>query len=153
MRLSTAERLLNYVRHGPGGCWLWIGGKTRGGYGKFQLCSKTCLAHRVAYELFIGPIDCGLQIDHLCRNRGCVNPEHLEPVTCRENLLRGNTLQAENSAKTHCPKGHAYSPENTYRHKDGRRVCKSCRRLADNQDGPRERRKLYKRAIRAGQHP
>jgi hypothetical protein len=130
-------------------CWLWTGGKARGGYGKFSSRGKTRLAHRYAYEQFIAAIPPGKQLDHLCRNRACCNPLHLEPVTCKENLMRGNTLQRENAAKTECPKGHAYTEENTYRYPDGRRRCIACRRIADNAEGPKVRRKLYKRELRA----
>lgn len=69
-----------------------------------------------------------MQLDHLCRNRGCINPDHLEPVTCRENLLRGQTFQARNAAKTHCPHGHGYDEGNTRFNKDGSRACRSCER-------------------------
>src|SRR5688500_12459342 len=99
-------------------CWLWQGPINRKGYGTFQI--KTPLgnwqpeyAHRVAYGLYKGPIPFGLSIDHLCSNRSCVNPEHLEAVTQQVNLLRGKTLQARNLAKTHCPKGHPYDEANT----------------------------------------
>jgi hypothetical protein len=82
--------------------------------------------HRVSYEAFKGPIPDGLTIDHLCRNRACVNPEHLEPVTMRVNCLRGESPAAVHARKTHCPKGHEYSAENTYRHKGNHRMCKLC---------------------------
>ena len=89
--------------------------------------------HRVAYEAAVGPIPEGLQLDHLCRNTLCTNPAHLEPVTCRENLLRGNTLQAANAAKTHCPYGHPYAGENlrVRRLKSGGlgRSCRECARV------------------------
>jgi len=72
-----------------------------------------------------------LEIDHLCRVRCCVNPDHLEAVTHRENILRGNTFAAVNAAKTHCPKGHEYTPENTRIHTGGRRQCIACSRAYD----------------------
>src|SRR5699024_1617461 len=85
------------------------------------------LAHRVSYETFAGPIPEGLDLDHLCRNRSCVNPEHLEPVTRSENLRR-SPLMARGQDKTHCPHGHEYSPENTRITKAGARACRTCER-------------------------
>lgn len=102
-------------------CWLWHGG-TGMGYGKLQKDGRMDLAHRVAYELFVGPIPEGLELDHLCRNHGCVNPEHLEAVTHQENTLRGIARPADNARKTHCPRGHQYS----HRDKTGRRHCRKC---------------------------
>jgi hypothetical protein len=86
--------------------------------------------HRLAYEVFVGPIPDGLQIDHLCRQRACCNPDHLEAVTCRVNLLRGDTITAREAATTHCPQGHEYTEANTYRRPDNpiKRDCKICRR-------------------------
>lgn len=106
-------------------CWLWTAGLNRHGYGQFKLNGRTRTAHRLAYEWLVGEIPEGLHLDHLCRVRHCVNPDHLEPVTCRVNLLRGETLQARNAAKTHCPQGHPYD-----RLRAGRRVCSICRRDA-----------------------
>lgn len=146
---TVVDRFWTRVAKQESGCWLWTGGKARGGYGKFRFANRTGLAHRFSYEQFIGPIPSGMQLDHLCRNRACCNPTHLEPVTGRENLLRGDTFQARNAAKTRCPAGHEYTPNNTYRYPDGRRRCIACRRASDNRDGPRERRKQYKRRIRA----
>lgn len=130
-------------------CWEWIGGKARGGYGKFVFRGRLCVAHRVSWERTNGSVPKGLQLDHLCRNRACVNPAHLEPVTCRENLMRGQTLQAANVRKTHCPQGHEYSVTNTYRYPDGRRRCIECRRVADLNPRAAVRRRDYKRSVRA----
>jgi hypothetical protein len=87
------------------------------------------MAHRWAYESEVGPIPIGLTLDHLCKVRRCVRPDHLEAVTLQENLLRGLTFQASNAAKTRCPRGHPYTAQNT-RHHCGSRHCKTCEWLA-----------------------
>ncbi len=112
------------------GCWLWSG-TTNFGYGIFWLQGKRfCRAHKFAYELFKGPVPAGLELDHLCRTRCCVNPDHLEPVTTRENTLRGNSFAGVNARKTHCPQGHPYSEENTYKNPayPNGRYCRQCER-------------------------
>lgn len=111
-------------------CWPWIGGSTRDGYGQFhpfRLRGKV-QAHRYAYELLVGPVPSDLTLDHLCRNRACCNPAHLEPVTHRVNILRGTGASARNLRKTHCAQGHEYTEENTYIRYDGRRECRVCQR-------------------------
>jgi hypothetical protein len=110
----------------PSGCWEWTAARLADGYGTFFDGEKVVLAHRWAYEHFVGPIPEGLALDHLCRNHGCVNPEHLEPVTWRTNTMRGETIPAAHAAKTHCPSGHAYDEDNTLRY-GGRRYCRACR--------------------------
>lgn len=110
-------------------CWLWRGSITGSGYGSFRLGGRAQAAHRIAYELMIGPIPEGLTLDHLCRVRNCVNPAHLEPVTSTENILRGEGPTALNARKTHCPQGHEYTPENTRTYKDRPgRDCLTCHR-------------------------
>ena len=111
-----------------GECWEWVAARTSSGYGNFNWLGKNKVAHRVSYELIKGDIPEGLDLDHLCRNRSCVNPEHLEPVTRRENLLRGDTIPAKHVKKTHCPKGHKYDEDNTYVCKNGSRHCRKCRK-------------------------
>ncbi|WP_396021799.1 HNH endonuclease signature motif containing protein [Bacillus cereus group sp. BfR-BA-01522] len=86
----------------------------------------------MSYEMLKGPIEEGMVIDHLCRNRKCVNPLHLEQVTQRINLLRGEGMSAENVKKTHCPQGHEYTEENTYISKAGSRYCRKCRAMYSN---------------------
>lgn len=113
------------------GCHVWTGALSDG-YGCFNLGDgkKSYRAHRFSYEMEKGPIPEDFVLDHLCRNRACVNPEHLEAVTSRENTLRGENFSALNARKTSCPKGHPYDEENTYITPDGTRQCAKCRRSA-----------------------
>ena len=123
MAKTVAERFWEKV-DATGVCWEWTASRNqRWSYGQFRLNERTCRAHRVAYELLVGPIPEGLDLDHLCRNRACVNPDRLEPVTRAENLRR-SPITTHN--RTHCPHGHPYSPENTHRDRHGMRFCKAC---------------------------
>ncbi len=110
------------------GCWIWIGSLGHHGYARFSLDDKTRLVHRVIYELLVGPIPEGMHLDHLCRVRCCVNPAHLEAVTCRENLMRGETPARRNAEKTHCVNGHLLDEKNTYRppSRPEKRQCRAC---------------------------
>lgn len=109
-------------------CWLWQGGLTSKGYGRFSVGRHgNVVAHRFAYELLIGPIPDGLVIDHLCRNRACQNPAHMEPVTNQVNVLRGVGPTAQLARRTHCTNGHEYTPANTYLRPDGGRRCVTCK--------------------------
>jgi hypothetical protein len=107
-------------------CWLWVGTRDQKDYGKFWNGTTAVIAHRYAYELLVGPIPDGLHIDHLCRVHRCVNPDHLEAVTNRENVLRGEGPTAINAAKTHCIHGHEFTPENTITNRLGHRWCRTC---------------------------
>lgn len=111
-----------------GPCWLWQRVPNGDGYGVVRIGNVQARAHRLAYFLLRGPIPPGLELDHLCRVRHCVNPDHLEPVTRRENLLRGINPFAINKRRTHCIHGHEYTPENTGRHPSGNRQCRACKR-------------------------
>jgi len=122
-------------------CWLWSAARTGAGYGVLAVAGKMLLAHRFAYELLVGPIPEGLQIDHLCRNRGCVNPAHLEPVTCQVNLLRGIN---RNRDKTHCWRGHEFTAANTRLTRNGR-TCKACDTLTQRERRHRKRDLLLQR--------
>ncbi len=106
-------------------CWLWTAGCNRGGYGQLSWDGRMVVVHRKVYELMVGEIPPGLVVDHLCRVRHCCNPDHLEVVTFRENVLRGGAPTAANAQKTHCPRGHRYDG----RAEGGReRFCRTCRR-------------------------
>lgn len=138
------DRFAEKVALTDSGCLEWIAGKTQGGYGTFggSRYAKRHLSHRWSYEYHVGPIPEGFDIDHLCRNRACVNPEHLEAVTRAENIRRAAVL------KTHCPSGHPYDAENTYvRPGTTHRVCKACRHASDSR--PRPERNAKRRAERA----
>ena len=117
------------------GCWEWLANRTKSGHGHIGTGGanpKKVYAHRVAYELLIGPIPDGLELDHICRNPGCVNPAHLEAVTHRENVLRGFSPTAHNARKTHCKRGHEFTDANTYVSPSGGRYCRACRVVRDH---------------------
>lgn len=117
-----------HIEEAPSGCWEWAGHLIDHGYGMYRVGPRTKLrAHRIAWTLVNGPIANGLTLDHLCRNRLCVNPAHLEAVTNAENILRGASPTACNALKTHCPHGHEYTEENTLRRR-GKRECWQCRK-------------------------
>lgn len=121
-------------------CWEWRGSKGSSGYGRFQVNNRQWLAHRFSYTLFVGDIPEGLVIDHLCRNKICVNPEHLEIVEHRENTRRGDAGKAtgrKQSAKTHCPKGHPYSGRNLLQSSK----CRQCRTCQNERSREYQRRK------------
>lgn len=121
------DRFFARVSVAPDGCWIWDGARYATGYGTFAFGKKSFVAHRVAYLMCKGAYPLGLDLDHLCRVRPCVNPAHLEPVTRQENLRRSPLCSA---SRTHCPHGHEYDAENTYVY-EGRRFCRACRRRHD----------------------
>ncbi len=128
-RPTTPERFWAKVdRLGPDDCWNWIATTSSNGYGRFRVNGSYVQAHRWAYENQVGPIPAGLQIDHLCRTRSCINPKHMEPVTPQVNTLRGIRSRVR---KTHCKRGHEFTENNTYNRPDrpGRR-CLKCHRRA-----------------------
>lgn len=146
--MTDLERVLERVTLAPDGCLLWTGAQISTGYGSVSIRSQHSLAHRLVYQAFVGPIPEGLELDHLCRTKLCVNPAHLEPVTHAENSRRAAALI------THCPQGHAYDEENTRRESSGHRRCRTCRKEKDrtyylrNREQIKARVREYKSRLR-----
>lgn len=123
------ERIASKIEADPAtGCWLWRGYLNNRGYAQIQVHRVSVFVHRLTYQSARGAIPEGLELDHLCRVPHCCNPAHLEPVTHRENVLRGVSPMAINAARTHCVHGHEFTPENTKRTYNGRRACRACAR-------------------------
>jgi hypothetical protein len=119
-RGTILERLMAKIDQSDG-CWVWTGARSVQGYGRIWNDGTTRLAHRVLYELGVGPIPAGLDLDHVCRNTTCVNPSHLEPVTHAENMRR--------IRKSHCANGHKWCEATTYiRPSRNERECRACNR-------------------------
>jgi len=131
-------RFWDKVSVAESGCWIWTAQTSRDGYGRFAFHGRK-QAHRVAYECLVGPIPDGLQIDHLCRVRNCVNPKHMEPVTPAINSARSPiNVSSINRDKTHCVNGHPFDETNTYMWR-GKRVCRACNRAAVSRRAARRR--------------
>ena len=137
---STRLSSVDYVIDEASGCWVWQRSATPGGYGRMRQGGRMQYAHRAYYERLHGVIPAGLQLDHLCRNPRCVNPQHLEPVTGRENTLRGNTIAARRKAQSHCVQGHAFDEANTIA-RGRNRACRECQRKAVRESQRRRRAK------------
>lgn len=131
------ERMGRKIRVADSGCWIWTGAPDTDGYGRIQIGGKSERAHRVTWALLNGYPPPGLELDHVCRVRACVNPAHLELVTRRENLLRGIGWGARNAAKTGCPRGHPYNRIGS----NGGRRCSQC----DNESQHRYRARIKER--------
>lgn len=123
------------------GCWLWLGAwrDKEQGYGGVKYQGKMQRAHRFVFEFFNGPLPKNLTVDHLCRNRICCNPEHLEAATWAINIQRGEGVAPKNTRKTHCPQGHEYTLENTYIWKD-QRFCRACHQTYSSAYSKRKQR-------------
>lgn len=150
---SIRDRIERCIERIPeSGCWIWMGALTNNGYGRAKRNGKTVVAHRVVHEALAGNIDEGMTLDHLCRVRCCVNPAHMEVVTPRVNVLRGETVTAKNAAKTHCKRGHPLEGDNLFVRKDGRRRCRACERASQKRfkSKPEQKAKhaAYERAKR-----
>lgn len=135
-RIMPPIEVFNRHTDKAGECWIWKSVITVWGYGRIAFCPKKykqirMAAHRWSYQHFKGKIPNGYQIDHLCKNKRCVNPDHLEAVTPRENNRRSNSPSALNSRKTECIKGHPFNDSNTRIDYKGRRVCRPCMRAHD----------------------
>lgn len=128
-RSATAEERFHSRIASWDGCWQWDAPNKGTGYGEFRHKGVRHLAHRFSFETFKGAIPKDRQVDHECRNRGCVNPSHLRLLTLAQNVLCGDGITAKNKRKTHCNNGHEFTPENTY-HYGGARGCKKCRNAA-----------------------
>lgn len=143
-RTPAPERFWPKVSLGENGCWVWVGAVTPHGYGAFWVGGQMRPAHRFSYEQMVAEIPEGLHLDHLCRNRACVNPWHLDPVTCQVNVSRGDSAHGgvwvqRQKAQTHCPQGHPLKADNLYVTPKGGRVCITCNRASTRRS--RQRRK------------
>lgn len=160
--MTLAERFWTKVdKNGPvsgwrpelGPCWVWTRGKTGDGYGAFSIGDgEMDLAHRWSYANEVGPIPEGAELDHLCRNRACVRPDHLDPVSHDTNMKRSPIVPSTiNAGKAFCDNGHEFTPENTRIKADGARECNECRRAITRRHHGRERAVQYVREMEAGE--
>lgn len=132
---GLVNRFIGRIDFEDSECWTFLGNKNKDGYGGISVSGKWWSTHRYSYVTLVGEIPEGLELDHLCSNRACANPDHLEPITHIENVRRG-----EKASRTHCPQGHEYSVENTYLNKKGWRKCKICTADAQRRYQAKKRR-------------
>jgi len=119
-------------------CWEWAGAKDMWGYGLIKRDGQNRRVHREVFRMWFGPVPAGLEVDHLCFIRHCLNPDHLEAVPGYVNIMRSNGTAAVNARKTHCERGHEYTPENTYVTPAGCRCCRTCRRIRERENYARD---------------
>jgi hypothetical protein len=134
--IEIKKRLLLKVEVDTSGCWLWTGHKKPNGYGQITINYKTLSTHRLSYELFKGPIPEGMYICHSCDVKACINPDHLWTGTHQDNMndmTKKNRSKNQNMGKTHCIRGHAYTPKNTQLQNQGRRYCKTCKKIKNKE--------------------
>ena len=137
---AATKRFEKWFRVDESGCWLWLGHPQPNGYGNISIYDQVYKAHRVSYRLYKGPIPDGLTIDHLCRVTLCVNPDHLEAVTMRENVLRGRSFIVDQVRQTHCIHGHLLDG----RRANNSRYCLTCNRARNNE---RKRKEIEARTV------
>lgn len=125
--MEDQRYILERINITESGCWIWTRAIASTGYGRTSKRSEPA-AHRLAYAVFRGPIPEGMHLDHLCRTRSCCNPDHLEAVTCRTNILRGTSPAASHAQQTHCIHGHEFTESNIYRTRSRPNVrqCREC---------------------------
>lgn len=134
--MAEIEKLLSHIGisnhnfYEGTACWEWLLSQNTYGYGKIWLNKKTVQTHRLMFEYYCGSICPDLTINHLCRNRNCCNPIHLEQISNKENVLKGTGISAINAKKTHCIHSHEFTPDNTYITPDNKRNCKTCRKIS-----------------------
>ncbi len=141
MKEQLPQRFTSKFSVADSGCWEWTAASSHLGYGAVYHNGRQQGAHRAVYELLVGEIPNGLELDHLCRNPKCVNPEHLEPVTHRENIRRGSGPFQDRARQTHCKHGHPFDQENTRIRPNGTRKCRECERRLTRETQARRRAK------------
>lgn len=146
---TPEQKFWGFVIPADTGCWEWTGYRDRDGYGICTWGGKHARAHRVAYEMLFGYLDADRALDHLCKNRSCVRPQHLEPVTWQQNNARSGSLSALNARKTHCSRGHEFTDENT-RVSGGKRACRTCDAMRARRRRARLHQEANERAAQAG---
>lgn len=155
--LMVKERMDDNFTITDNNCWEWNGGRTSFGYGKISLkqksFNKSMTAHRVYWELINGPIPKGLVINHKCSNPPCINPDHLETMTGKENTLIGKGITAINAKKTHCINGHKFITENTGINTDGSRYCRNCSRFRTNRRGAQRTKEYHSKGLNSKGRP
>jgi len=150
--LKLRHRMDSNYTVSPTGCWVWNLSLNVGGYGKVKFAGHTLTAHRLYYQLYRGVISSELVVDHLCRNRACINPDHLEPVTQWVNNARGVGVSAENLKKTHCKNGHEFTKENTIVGKN-RRSCRACAKAATSRRDKQRTLEYHARGLNSKGRP